>query len=283
MKIVFEKIQPITPYTSFSWMINPKLNDFFFWHFHPEIELVFIEADEGNRHVGEHFSRFKTSDLVLIGSNIPHLNFDYGIRTDYKKTVLHIQEHFLEEACATIPELKSIEKLLSNANFGIAFGERTRNKVGERFKKIHLLTEFEQFIEVLQLLQLLAQATDFELLHTTVPKNLYNKKEKERLARINKFIDENYTRKIEITEIAAFVHFSNEAFCRYFKKMTKLTFTEFLNHYRINHSKRQLLGEKTITEICYDCGFESLSYFNRTFKKVTGINPTDFRKKFQSN
>ena len=78
MKTELEHINPEAG-GSISLMVNPDLSDFFFWHFHPEFEVVFIEGADGNRHVGNHFSRFEESDLVLIGSSIPHLNFDYGI------------------------------------------------------------------------------------------------------------------------------------------------------------------------------------------------------------
>ncbi|MEO5582557.1 MAG: AraC family transcriptional regulator, partial [Saprospiraceae bacterium] len=78
MKIKLEAIKPDAE-SSFHIMVNPRFNDFFFWHFHPEIELTYIEGASGNRHVGEHISKYTGSDLVLIGSNIPHLNFDYGV------------------------------------------------------------------------------------------------------------------------------------------------------------------------------------------------------------
>ena len=80
-----EKIAP-DENSSFHLMVNPRLHDFFFWHFHPEIELVFISGADGTRHVGDHISSFGGSDLVMIGSYIPHLNFDYGIQTHYEKT-----------------------------------------------------------------------------------------------------------------------------------------------------------------------------------------------------
>ena len=121
---------------------------------------------------------------------------------------------------------------------------------------------------------------DYTLLHQELPKNQYNKKEQERLKRLYLFIDEHYQRKIEIEEVAQLSHLSNAAFCRYFKKMTKLTFIEFLNHYRVNQAKRLLLLDKNISETCFECGFESLSYFNRTFKKITGENPLAFKKRF---
>ena len=75
---------------------------------------------------------------------------------------------------------------------------------------------------------------------------------------------------------------TNEAFCRYFKKMTKLTFTEFVNHYRVDTAKKLLLHDKNITETCFACGFESLSYFNRVFKRVSGENPNAFKKRYFS-
>jgi AraC-like DNA-binding protein len=280
MKIELEKISPISADTSFNWLINPKLNDFFMWHFHPEFEIVFIEAESGTRHVGEHIARFEESDLVFIGSNIPHLNFDYGIKTHYEKTVLHIQPKFLENAFINTPELKVIQNLFEASKFGISFGIETKNKVAKLFKDAHDLSYFEQFLAVLQVLKTLAEAQDATLLHSELPKNQYNRREQERLKKIYGFIDEHYQRKIEIQEIAHMSNLSDAAFCRYFKKMTKLTFTEFLNHYRINQAKRLLMLDKNVSETCFECGFESLSYFNRTFKKITGENPLAFKKKF---
>jgi AraC-like DNA-binding protein len=250
------------------------------WHFHPEFELVFIEAEAGTRHVGEHIARFEESDLVFIGSNIPHLNFDYGIKTPYEKTVLHIQPNFLENAFLNTPELKAIQNLFEASKLGISFGSGTKNRVGEQFKNIHQLPYFEQFVEVLKVLKTLSEATDMVLLHSEVPKNQYNRREQERLKKVYGFIDEHYQRKIEIEEISRISNLTDAAFCRYFKKMTKLTFTEFLNHYRINQAKRLLMLDKNVSETCFECGFESLSYFNRTFKKITGENPLAFKKKF---
>ena len=277
MKITLENIAQ-NDESCFRWLINPKLNDFFFWHFHPEFELVFIEAPEGTRHVGEHISRFQKSDLVLIGSDIPHLNFDFGIRTDYQKTVLHIQPQFVNSI--HLPELQAIRELFERSKYGVSFGEKTKSILGERFKKIHYLPYFEQFIEVLNIFKVLSKATDSENLHDQLPKNTSNKKEQDRLQKVFKYIDENYHQKISLADVANISGLCEAAFCRYFKKICKLTFTDFLNHYRINEAKRLLLLDKNITETCFEAGFESLSYFNRTFKKVTGHNPSTFKKKY---
>lgn len=279
MKIQFEELKSDNK-NLFSVRVNPRMNDFFYWHFHPEFELVYIENASATRHVGEHISRFEGSDLVFIGSNIPHLNFDYGVKTDYEKIVLHIPPDFFEKILTFIPELSNINELFEKSKLGIAFGDSVKNRVGERMKKLNDLPAFEQFLEVLSIFQLLSLSEDKIFLHTKPVENQYNKKEQERLKSVYRFIDAHYQRKIDIDEVAALCHLSIPAFCRYFKKMTLLTFTEFLNHYRINQAKKLLLLDKNVTETCFDCGFESVSYFDRIFKKITGENPLAFKSKF---
>lgn len=282
MKIQFEDIKTDVN-SSFRLMNNPRLNDFFFWHFHPEFELVYIEAEQGTRHVGEHISRYEGSDLVFIGSNIPHLNFDYGVKTDYKKIVVHIRPDFLETAFANTPELSAIYQLFEKSQLGIVFSKSIQKRVGDMLKNLHVLTHFELFLEILSIFQILAQDTDKVFLHPKPIQNQYNKKEQERLKRLYQFIDNHYSRKIEIDEVAQLSNLSNAAFCRYFKKMTRLTFTEFLNHYRVNQAKNMLLSDKNVTETCFACGFESLSYFNRMFKKITQENPLAFKRRYQGD
>lgn len=278
MEIQFEEIKPDTE-SSFNLIVNPKLSDFFYWHFHPELELVYIKGANGTRHVGDHISQYEESDLVFIGSNIPHLNFDYGVKTNYEEIVVHIRQDFLGNAFVHTPELSKINQLFENAKLGIAFSRETKNKLAERLMQLPLLTHFEQFLEILSIFQILANDKNVELLHANSFENQYTKKDQQRMKRLYQFIDENYERKIDIREVANLSNLSEPAFCRYFKKMTRLTFTEFLNHYRINQAKKFLLLDKNITETCYDCGFESISYFTRTFKKITNENPLAFKKR----
>jgi AraC-like DNA-binding protein len=277
MKIVFEDIKRLAG-SSFRILVNPRLNDFFYWHFHPEFEITFIEAPKGTRRVGNHIGDFESSDLVFIGSNIPHLNFDYGIKTDYEKVVLQIKEDFFKNDFITTPELVAIQHLFENSKKVICFHGETKISVGKRLKEISGLSNFDQFIEVLSLLQILATSIEFTFLHDKPFENLYNNKEQSRLKVVYKFIETNYQRTISIDEMGRLTHLSNAAFCRYFKKMTRLTFTEFLNQYRIEQAKILLKSDKNVTEASFECGFESLSYFNRIFKKVVGINPMQFKK-----
>ncbi len=87
------------------------------WHYHPEYELVYVEATTGIRHVGQHISSFMESDLVLIGPNIPHLNFDYGLQTEYKQIVVQLKENFMGDAFKQTPEFESIQSLFDKAYF----------------------------------------------------------------------------------------------------------------------------------------------------------------------
>lgn len=277
MNIQFEEVNT-PPDSSFRILVNPKLNDFFYWHFHPEYELVFIEGADGTRHVGDHISAYHQSDLCMIGSNIPHLNFDYGIKVPYKKTVLQIRADYCDGLFEHAPEMRSVHGLFEDAAHGVAFSRNMHMEAGVIMKRLSGLPKFRLFTEVLGLLQLLSQDDDRELLHTNPYSQVYSHRQKEKLKQVYQYIDEHYHEKISVAQVASISHLSKEAFCRYFKKMTKLTFTEFLNHYRINIAKKRLLQDYNVTETCFACGFESLSYFNRVFRKVTGVSPTTFKK-----
>jgi len=281
MKIQLEEI-PSDADSSFRILVNPNLSDFFFWHFHPELELVYIEGTDGTRHVGDHISRYKNSDLIFIGSNIPHLNFDYGVKGQYKKIVVHLRPDFLLNAFASTPELSAIELLFNQSKYAISFDPETRQRIGVKMKQLHLKDAFEQFMEMLRIFQILAGAHNKILLHRRPVRNPYGQRDRQKLDLIYTFIENNYQRKIDLTEVAALSSLTREAFCRYFKKITKQTFTAFVNHYRIDIAKKLLLQNTRITETCFACGFESISYFNRVFKKITGTNPMAFKKEHLS-
>lgn len=278
MKIQLENISPDSK-SPFRLLHDPKLNHLFYWHFHPEFELVYIEGASATRHVGNHISQFTDSDLVLIGSNIPHLNFDHGVTTTYRKEVLHIKPSFKEDFVSEFPELQSLERLLELSKYGIVFKGVTKKEIGDLLKGLHLLSPFDFFMQALHILKKLAQSTSFELLHTQPYINRYSKKEQNRIREIYALVDEQYQNKITVDQVADLCHLTKPAFCRYFKKATGNTFINFLNQYRISQAKRLLLSGKNISETCYSCGFESLSYFNRTFKKITEENPSEFKKR----
>jgi AraC-like DNA-binding protein len=256
------------------------MSDLFYWHFHPEYELVYIEGATATRHVGDHISTYEGSDLVLIGANIPHLNFDYGVSTEYRKVVAHLNKDFIEKHIKETPELSFIADLFEKSKYGIAFKGAIRQRIGKQLIGLKNLNPFNQYLRLIEIFQSLAGTEDYVLLHKKPYVKKYNDREQGRLRAIYAFVDTNYHQKILLNEIAAVSNMTKEAFCRYFKKVTSYTFIEFLNRYRISQSKRLLMSGKNVSNACYTCGFESLSYYNRVFKKITNENPSDFRKRY---
>lgn len=266
--------------SSFRMLLTPRLNEIFYWHFHPEFEIVYVEASCGYRHIGDHISKYEGSDLALIGSNIPHLNFDYGVKTEVDTVVVQMKENFLGEHFFSLPEMAAIKILFDKAKEGIAFYGETKKVAGEKLKQLTSLSHFAQLITLLEVFQLLAHSSEVELLNAKPIAGASVLKEQQRIQKVYHFIETNYQKPVDVNEVAAFSHLTTAAFCRYFKKSTHYTFTEFLNRFRINQAKKILMQDKTVTEACYETGFENISYFNKTFKKITGENPSVFRKKY---
>ena len=279
MKIQLEAIRPDEG-SSFRLLLDSRMNDFYYWHHHPEWELNYIRGADGTRHVGSHVSRYQYDSLVLIGSHIPHLNVDYGVKTDYQKTVLHIQPGFLERVTADVPEMSAMRRRIARSEHGILVEGETKVTIGAMLEGLFSLKPFEQFLEVLRIFQRLAESGETRLMHEAPVRSVFSRKVVERQAMLMHFIETNYGREITVGEAASLCHMTKVAFCRYFKQQTRLTFTEFLNHYRINEAKRLLLTVASVGDVCYACGFESLSYFNRVFRSITGLSPRDYRRQF---
>ena len=280
MKIIKEEIE-IDKGRSFK-VFSPRLKNYFYWHYHPEIELVFVEAINGIRHVGKNISGFVESDLVLIGSNVPHLNFDYGIETDYHQIVVQFNDRFIENNINSVPEFQSIRKLLDDSYLGISFHGETKTRVVKKLKEIHQVNVFSSLLDLMDILQTLAVSTEFEKLNSDDTRIKFFLNDKIRMGTIYDYIHENFDKKPDVNEISDIVHLSTSAFCRYFKKQTDITFTDFVNRYRINQAKTYLLQEASISEVCYRVGYESISYFNKLFKQLVGETPSAFKQRYST-
>lgn len=261
-------------------IFEPSMKHCFFWHYHPEIELVYVEALNGIRHVGKDISGFMESDLLLVGSNVPHLNFDYGIKTEYKQIVLQLKENFLDEMILPVPEFDDIKKLLDRSYLGLSFFGETKKTVA---KKLHLIKKenpFESLISLMEVLQILSQSDEVKELNKEDTRVKWFLNDKIRMGTIYDYINENYDKNPNVNIIAEMVSLSTPAFCRYFKKQTNMTFTDFVNNYRINQAKMLLLQNLCVSEVSFQVGFESLFYFNKLFKNYIGETPTAFKKKY---
>lgn len=266
---------------SYRLLLTPNLNDQYYWHFHPEFEICYVEGASGTRHIGDHISRYEGSDLVFIGPYIPHLNFDYGVRTQCETVVVQMKEDFLGSMFLQAPELHSCMQLFQRAKSALAFSGETKTRVGVMMRELPTLPPFRRLMGLLEILHVLSGSTEVEELQAKPIANEETHKEQARLQRIHRMVEDSFPHAIETNDVASALHITPAAFCRYMQRQTGATFTDYVNKYRINQAKKFLLMGRNVTETCYESGFENLSHFNRTFKKFAGMNPGVFKRQLQ--
>ncbi len=279
MKTEFEVIRPDEG-SSFRILHTVVLPELFRWqfHYHPEYEIVCVCHGSGRRHVGMHLSQYEDGDLVFIGPNLPHSGFGQGAVGPHEEIVIQLKENLLGEHFLEMPEMKAVKKLFERSHLGVCFHGQTKIEVKQRLRKLLHLSPFERLLELVNILQILATTSDSSLLNTEGIKLEVSPKDEVRLNKILKYVEENFQKPIDIQEIASISHLTVPSFCHYFKKMMNVTFTDFVNQYRVNHACRMLSTDKSITDIGYESGFGNVAYFNRVFKSHKQQSPSEYRK-----
>ncbi len=253
------------------------------WHFHNEYELTYINSGYGTRFVGTSAELFTAGDFVLIGPKLPHYWRCDTVFYERKELIAKSQVfQFKEDLFFTqeLPEMKNIHLLLKKATSGIQFIDG--KKYEKQIKVLGRLTGIHRLLAFYTLLEELSLDTNQRLLSTTQSSQFYQAKDSARFQKILNYVFDNLEQEISLEIIAEKVHMSKSSFCKYFKKRTKTTFTEYINGLRIAKASK-LLSESdlTISEVCFTSGFNSLSYFNRQFKKRKNISPTAYAKLYQ--
>lgn len=248
------------------------------WHYHPEIELVFVNGGSGKRQIGSHVSFYSDGDLILIGSNLPHCGFTNEATGNKNETVIQLKPDFLGPDFLGIPETQNIRNLFSRAKAGIAFGQQTKKSIGRKIEAMDEKPQFEKLLAMLEILNELELAQDFKILNASGFAIETRVEDNNRINSVFNFVKDHFTQPIALEEVAAVAHMTVPSFCRYFKKVTNKTFTKFVNEYRLVHASR-LLAEQplSITEICYASGFNNFSHFNKSFKEFTGKSASEYR------
>lgn len=255
------------------------------WHYHPEIELTLITKSKGTRFVGDNIERFNEGDLVLLGSNLPHYwrndskYYEPNSTEKAEAMILRFRLDFLGKPWLQIPEMREVKQLFEDAAHGISFSQITSDRVTPILQKMHLARGIEQVIDFLELFKILAQAKDGLSLSTKIFGESKPMNDSDRMNQVLGYIHKHLQEKITLETVANLANMNATAFCRYIKAKTNKTFIELLNDIRIAYACRLLMDSpRNISEICYDCGFNNLTHFNYIFKKITGKNPTNYRK-----
>jgi AraC-like DNA-binding protein len=249
-----------------------------FWHFHPEIELIYVIKGKGKRHIGNHLSYFNNSQLLLIGANLPHNGFTDRLTTNGSETLIQFKPDFLGVNFFDAPEMIPIKKLFEKAQKGILFGVKTKNKVGLKIEKIAEKDGFKQILILLEILHTLSKSEDYTMLNAAGFAFETQPQDSSKIDVIFKHINENFDQHISLKEIADLVSMTVPSFCRFFKKTTGKTFTKLVNEYRVVHATKLLSeSQSSITDICFECGFNNFSHFNKLFKEFTGKSASKYR------
>ena len=276
MKVTFENIAPDigSSFRMIHWLSE---NDKFFWHQHPEYEIIFIKKGSGSIRVGDFQGRYEEGQLLFLGPNLPHTGLGYRVIGEHEEIIVQLREDFLGKSIWDAPEMGQIHRLFDRSKRGIVFNGSKKEKVGALLEKMLENEPFQRLLILLEVLQQMAEIDEFELMNASSTLADVTHLDEQRMLAIYQFVEENYKKTIAMHEIAEIANLTIPSFCRYFKKKTRQTFIDFLNEYRVNQACKSLQTSKGVTEICFDSGFNNVSHFNKTFKKVTGKSPKEYR------
>lgn len=283
------KIIPFTiPVSGEQWVIVQEDRELHFYphlHQHPEVQLTWVREGHGNLLVGEQVQQFEADEVFLIGANQPHLFNSDPVYFEPKSNLsIHALTVFFDpdklgKTLLQIPELAGIGLLLQQFDRGIKIGDQIKERVIELMLQIQHAAKIMRIAVFLELLEVFnRETTPFFLSQQT--HFIISELEGQRMSTVFQFLLSHYAEDLSLEKVAELIHLSPPAFCRYFKKHTRKTFTVFLNEIRINAASRMLkeAPEKSVADIAYSTGFNNIPHFNRTFKRVNGQRPKDWRK-----
>ena len=270
MQAQFVKI-PESPQTSF--LIRDMVVPYFPnpYHFHPELELTYVIRGTGTRYIGDHIESFSEGDLVLVGSNLPHLwknDKIYYQGDPYLKSraiVLQFKDNFLGEQLFELPEMKLVKKMILKSRQGLKIQDK--NKIATLIKNMVDQSGAERIINLLFLLNMIAESKNTKVLSSKPFSVDSSQIGLERINNVFAYIFENFSNEISLDTISKVANLTPTAFCRYFKSHTNKTFSTFLTETRIHHSCKLIQNEnRSISEIAFEAGFNDFSYFSKMFK-----------------
>jgi YesN/AraC family two-component response regulator len=287
MKNLAPTLEIIDPSFGSSFTLNQYLDNnnkaVHFWHYHPEIELVYVNGGRGKRQIGSHISYYTNGSLILIGSNLPHCGFTDETTGNTKETIIQMKPDFLGKDFFGISEMKKVNHLFNRAKVGLVFTGETKKRIGSKIELMEDQMPFERLLTLLSILNDLEETTEFKVLNAEGFSMNLQMQDNDKINTIFNFVKDNFQEQITLDEVADLVSMTVPSLCRYFKKITNKTFTKFVNEYRLVHASK-LLAEKpiSITEVCFESGFNNFSYFNKIFQEFTGKSASQYRKEYRT-
>lgn len=253
------------------------------WHYHPEFELVLINKSTGKRMVGDHIGYYEEGDLVLMGPNIPHVWISDELEKNQNSPladaiVIHFTSDFIGQNIFQIPEFSSLKNILDLSSRGIHIKGVDSLKIADVMNNMINESGLRRISSIFHVFDLLSISENYNLLAS--PNFLCNSnRESNRHSRINDYILRNFHNQITLKEVADEAYMCTTTFCNFFKKQYRMSFIDYLNQIRIGHFCKLITDkEKSILESAYASGFNSIANFNKQFKKIKGMSPSEFKK-----
>ena len=248
-------------------------------HQHEEIQLSFIVEGEGTLVVGDTINNYSKGDILIIGSNIPHV---FKSDLNASKASYMISLFFTKNSFGNdffqLEELKELQKFFKRSKHGFKVATKQK-QLKELFLQLENVSKLNRFIILLQLLKI-ASTTNYKSLSSFIYDKKYSDNEGHRMRNVFEYTMNNFEKVISLDAISEVANMTKNAFCKYFKKRTNKTYVQFLNQLRIEHACKLIQSKQgfSIADIAYKSGFHNISNFNRQFKVVKNISPSDFRK-----
>lgn len=259
-------------------------------HFHSEYEIVYIIKSSGKRFVGNNIEPYSEGDLVLLGSFLPHMHKSdpayHQNNPDLRVNaiVLQFSKNFFQYAIENYPEFLKIKNLLEESQYGIYFKScRETDLIKKKLKKSLNLKNIDLLIECLKILSLMSNTENKEFLNEDYFENSFDRQFDDlRIIKIITYINKHYSDPINLKDIADKAGMNKSAFCRLFKEKTSKSCIEYINELKTTYACKLLIeGRLSISQICYEVGFNNISNFNRQFKKNTNFTPSDYLLEFK--
>lgn len=256
-------------------------------HKHDELELNFIENCNGaKRIVGDSIEQLENYDLVLIGGGLEHA-WEQGEcnSTNIREITIQFSPDLLGESLLEKNQMASLKKLMQNAQNGIAFEMPTIIRLYDRINEItRTQPGFYRVLKLFEVLYELSLVDDYHLLTSSAFAHVHSTPDSRRVKKVEEFIDKNFRDEIRLQQLAEIASMTPTAFSRFFRLRTGKSISDYVIDVRLGHAARMLADStNSVVEICYDCGFNNVSNFNRIFKKKKGCTPSAFRENYHKN
>jgi len=283
-KMIIKEITPLTKADCFTLFSRYKTEFDFPLHYHEEYELNYIEnAGGAQRIVGDSAEEIDDLELVLFGPNVRHAWLTHRCQ-DKKIHEITIQfnKDMFSDVFLKRNQLGNIRGLFDKSLSGIVFSRETVSFIAPRIKRLERLSGFDSVLELMSILHDLSLSRNLRLLSSSGVFSDFS--DNHRIDQVVQFLNENFGKPIRLGEVARIAGMTETAFSRFFKAKTGITFVDCLNDIRLGHASRMLIDTtNSIAEIAYDCGFNSISNFNRIFKKKKGARPKEFRQNYSNS